>query len=289
MKTLTLVRALLIASFLVTSPIVAVAQDKEQVITYKYKMHDGDTEEVDAMLRLPTSNPNKKAVVLLHDGGGWGTAATKQYAEVLTSNGYVTLEPRLWSTSAGTAFHKSIPKVFGALTLLAKRADVDPKSIYVMGQSAGAMLAIMVASGHWAEKPINDSGTKFKAHAAIYPVCWVFIVDPQADDPRTKFFRNTETKWTGAPVRMFIGTKDDYDDRDVNTCSKFVAQIPDESAHKNFSVVIYEGATHGWDQFGATFESKDACKGRGCTNTNHADAAITKKSIQDVLTFFNMN
>src|SRR5579862_5661294 len=91
------------------------------------------------------------------------------------------------------------------------------------------------------------------------------------------------SEWTGAPVKIFAGGKDNYDDRDPNACQEAIDCLP-ESARKSFSVMVYPSATHGWDQRrGANFYEKIACKGRGCYNINAPDAQVAQQSIKDLI------
>ena len=286
-----LTRLVLVLSLLAVCPVATYAQEKEKVVEYEYKTVAGKTDELEAVLRLPSSAPNRRAVVILHDGGGWSAGRTKQYADMFTANGYVTLEPRVYRSAGGWDGYNDLSKVFASLKMLAKRADVDPANIYVMGQSAGAMLSILAATD-WANRNMNDSGTKFKAHASLYPVCWMFEESAKGNPSGTykEFPKESFQAWSGAPIKLFIGTRDDYEDRESNTCASFVAQITNETHRKVFSILKYENATHGWDH-GKTysFHARSACKGRGCTNTNESNPEITKKAYQDVLDFLKAN
>lgn len=281
-------RARFLASLLAVFAASTYAQERDQVITYPYKAYSGSSKKLEAVLRLPAGEGNKRAVVILHDGGGWSAGRTRQYADLFTAHGFVTIEPRVYRSPGEWDIYNDLPKVFGALTLLAKRAEVDPAHIYVIGQSAGATLAIMAASV-WANKQFNDSGTQFRGHAPFYPTCWRFV-QALKDKPRLlfkEFPKEMFQEWNGSRVKLFIGTRDDYDDGDVNTCSDFVAQIPNEARRKAFSIVKYEGATHGWDHGNTySFYAPTACKGRGCTNHNVSDPEVTRKPYQDVLDFF---
>ena len=284
-----LTRSVLVASLLVAAPFLAYAQEK--VVEYEYKTGAGKTNELEAVLRPPTKEGNRRAVVILHDGGGWSAGRTKQYADVFTANGYVTLEPRIYRSVGGGDGYNDLSKVFASLKFLAKRADIYPASIYVMGQSAGAQLTIL-AGTEWANKTMNDSGTTFKAHASLYPVCWIFEVSAKGNPTKTfrEFPKESFQAWSGAPIKLFIGTRDDYDDKDSNTCASFVNQITNEAQRKVFSIVKYENATHGWDHGNTySFHSPPACKGRGCTNTNESNPEITKRGYQDVLDFLKAN
>lgn len=286
-----LARFVLALSLLAASPADPYAQETEKVVEYQYKTVAGRTAELEAVLRLPSSAPNRRAVVILHDGGGWSAGRTKQYADLFTANGYVTLEPRIYRSPGGWDGYNDLSKVFASLKMLAKRADVDPAGIYVMGQSAGAMLTILAAT-QWADRTMNDSGTRFKAHASFYPVCWIFAEAAKGNPTRTfrEFPKDAFQAWSGAPVKLFIGTRDDYEDGDSNACADFVAQVANQAQRKVFSILKYENATHGWDHGNTySFHAPSACKGRGCTNTNESNPEITKRGYQDVLEFLNAN
>lgn len=288
---LRLSQSALVAMLVLACPAVTVAQEKEQIISYKYKTSSGRANDVEAVLRLPEGKGNMRAVVILHDGGGWSAGRTKQYADLLTQHGFVTLEPRIYRSPGGWDGYNDLSKVFGALRELAKRTDVNPSSIYVMGQSAGAMLSILAATD-WANRELNDSGTKFKAHASFYPVCWIFADSAKGNPTRTfrEFPKDSFQTWSGAPIRIFIGTRDDYDDRDSNTCASFVSLVTNETQRKVFSIVKYENATHGWDHGNTySFHTSSGCKGRGCINTNESSPEITRKGYQDLLDFLNAN
>jgi dienelactone hydrolase len=96
-----------------------------------------------------------------------------------------------------------------------------------------------------------------------------------------------EDKWMGSPLRIFAGTKDDYDDRDPNACSEFIDSIPDEKQKNMTSIVQYENATHGWDQKSKNFYEPVACKGKGCRNNNVYNKEITEKGIEDAFKFLS--
>jgi len=214
------------------------------------------------------------------------------YAKMLAANGFVTLEPRLYARPGQWNGYNDLSKVFASLKLLAKRADVDPTNIYIMGQSAGAMLSIVAATA-WANKTMNDSGAKFKAHASLYPMCWPYYASAM-NNPSRRVFKDYPQDifqaWNTVPIRIFVGTRDGFDNNDSNTCAGFVSELSDGKQKNLISIVKYENATHGWDH-GETysFYSAVACKGRGCEITNEANPEITKKGYQDVLDFMKAN
>jgi dienelactone hydrolase len=272
------------------------ATSKEgQLVSYQYE-YDGKKDlKTEAVLRKPVSTNSANrlpAVIVLHDGGGWSTERTRQYADLFTANGYVTLEPRLYyDDKAPRTNKKDLASLYSALDYLAKQPNVDRNRIYVIGMSAGAMLGIL-AKTQMADKAFNRSGTQFRAIASLYPVCWLFSATIEGEPPRvfSDFTVTDLSNWQATPIRLFIPEFDDYDDRDARTCENFIAKIPSEKERQSFSVTIYPGASHGWDH-GRTysFQTSAACKGKGCVNTNQSNPAVTQQGYKDVLEFLKSN
>ena len=172
--------------------------------------------------------------------------------------------------------------LFGVLKYAATRADVDPSRIAVAGFSFGGVLALVSAT-KWANEQYLSGSPRIAAHAPFYPLCWVLKAN--AKGRPSPIPTEAWQTWSGAPVRIFAGGKDDYEDRDPNACQDAIDALP-ESERKAFSTTVYPNATHGWDQQrGANFYEKLACKGRGCYNSNVPDAQIAQQSIRDLIEF----
>lgn len=261
----------------------------DDLVRYASTLADGKPVEVAARLTQPTSRPAEgrplAAVILLHSKGGWDYPVTEQYAQALSQAGFLVIEPRLFDRATAAPPTLSVlPMVYDALRYLAGRGDVDPQRIGVAGFSYGGALSLHAAAA-WAQQRYGGpGGLKFAAHAPFYPVCWAFAAFAQGKRKTPGLPADAFTQWTGAPVRLFAGGRDDYDDRDAEACAGFVASLP-PGAQAAFSVRLYAEATHGWDQRPASFYEPIACKGRGCTNINQADAAITRQSIADLVGF----
>jgi dienelactone hydrolase len=265
----------------------------DDVVTISFRDFEGVRRQVAGVLSRPGEPvaQQRPAVVILHDGGGWQTGRTRMYAEFFRAQGLIVLEPRLYQHSGQSDLYRDLPAVLGALEHLAGRPEVDSRRIYLLGMSAGAMLA-MLANSEWPRRTLGIDAPRFRAHAAFYPVCWIFQDGLQSGrNPYLgKLPAETFARWGSTPVRLFVPELDDYDDRDPATCERFVAALPAEHGRAAFSVQRYPGATHGWDH-GQTYSffARSACKGRGCTNTNRSDPQTTRQAREDLLKFFVAN
>lgn len=276
------------------------ASAEGQLVSYRYTYEGDANRTTQAVYRKPIVRTQDKAVqdkqfpavIVLHDGGGWSTERTRQYGDLFTQNGYATLEPRLFiDDKVPRNYMMDVASVYGALGDLASRPEIDKGRIYVLGMSAGAMTS-MLAKTQMADAAYNKSGVHFKAFAALYPVCWIFLDTLEAKPP--KFFASFTPKdmqaWLPAPIKIFIPEFDDYENKDSKVCSTFIDRIADTKARDSFSLVTYQGATHGWDH-GRTYSffTSAACKGKGCVNNNVSNPAVTKQGYQDVLNFLEAN
>ena len=263
----------------------------QEVIKYPSVDPGGNAVEVVAILRVPmkplSAGQKFAAVILLHSKGGWEIPVTEQYARALSDAGFLVVEPRLFATqaSAPAVGITLLPMVYDALRYVSGRDDVDGKRIGVAGFSFGGALALHSAAT-WAQAAhANRSDFKFAAHAPFYPTCWAFSAFAQGKRKTPGLPVDAFTKWTGAPVKIFAGGRDDYDGKDPNACAEFVSHIP-AAYQSSFSVRVYADATHGWDQQSVSFYESSACKGKGCTNINDANPKITEQSIKDLVEFF---
>ena len=282
--------ALLMVSSRAQQPIVAAAaQAQETVQVPVAAVGGGDgSRRVEALVRQPSAGSGQTkypAVILLHSSWGWADPheGVQVYAEALSSAGYVTLEPRMFPGWGGNGTASSyLPEFFGVLKYAATRPDVDPNRIAVSGFSFGGILSLIAAT-RWANESYLNGSPRVAAYAPFYPVCWLLKANVKGKPSPVP--TNAWLEWTGAPVKIFAGGKDDYDDRDPNACQEAIDSLP-ESARESFSVKVYASATHGWDQRRSeTFYESLACKGRGCNKSILPDAQVTRQSIKDLIEF----
>lgn len=271
------------------------ASKEGQLVSFQYEYEGKKNSITEAVFRKPvgaSGNEKLPAVIVVHDGGGWSTERTRQYADLFTANGYATLEPRLfYDDKAPRTYREDLASLYAALNYLAQQPSIDKNRIYLIGMSSGAMLGLL-AKTKMATDSFNRSGSQFRAIASLYPACWLFSAT--LEGKRTRVFADFKAadmgNWQPTPIRLFVPEFDDYDDRDPKTCENFIAKIPNEQARSSFSIKIYSGATHGWDH-GKTysFHTGVACKGKGCMNTNQFNPTVTQQGYKDVLEFFRSN
>jgi len=103
-------------------------------------------------------------------------------------------------------------------------------------------------------------------------------------DPKAPGY-GTYKKLTGAPVLLFAGGEDDYDEPD--TCQKFIASLPEE-ARSHVSLKYYPKATHGWDsqERAKVFHDDSAWLGRGGRVRMTPDREVAEDSRRTAVEFF---
>ena len=235
-------------------------------------------ETVSAELRMPKDAKGKvPAVIILHGSGGIDGRGLF-YAEALNEAGFATLEVFMFARGqrprqGGRA---TMTHGFGALKYLAGRPDVDSGKISAMGFSFGANLTFRLAvkDANDAFLP-NAAGPRFAAHASFYPSCWVFKG------------AGGNAAFTGAPVLLFSGGRDDYE-TSPDSCKELIDALP-ESTRRHMALQFYPDATHAWDtRRSEPFSINDpyAFGGRGGSVRIKPDPVIAEDSRRRVVEFF---
>lgn len=228
----------------------------------------------------------------MHGAGGFEAGTTKQYGELFSKNGYVSLELEMFKSKPDTPM-KHLAQLFGAIDFLAKRPDVDKSQISLVGQSYGGSIALYAGTA-WANREFNKDNIKIRSIAALYPTCFFHERLATQDERTTKrmvnfgFPADFYASWVNMPIKIFVGSRDDFENKDPNSCQNFVSALKDGAQQKNIQVEVLKNATHGWDH-GRTYSFNHplACKGSGCENTNESNPAITQKVKEDLLKFLN--
>ena len=242
-----------------------------------------NTGEVEAVFTLPPNAGQKvPAVVIIHTRGGYNAGHSELYAAPLRQIGIATLDVIL-SRYSLRAHPPSdfVPHAFGALKYLLSHPRIDSSRIGIMGMSLGGILAIYTASEILASEHLGGTPVRYVAHAGLYPVC---NIHERVIRGQQKRLLNAYDKFTGAPVLLLAGGKDQYDDPD--SCQQFIAALP-AVAKSHFSLIYYADATHGWDQGrNNRVYTPSACKGRGCDVDYVSDLVTTGKARESVVDFF---
>jgi len=256
------------------------SQASTEMATITFTNWAGKPESLEMRIAKPTDTggaEKKAAVVILHHGGGWDAQTTRQYAQLLNGQGYITAEPVMFRSRLLPP-HLNVPKVYATLRHLASMPDVDPQRIAVMGMSAGAFQSIFAVT-QWAQQQYGQ-GQQFAAAVALYPACWIIKKLYQNDLGRFKnpnFPDDFLDRFTGVPLTIVAAGQDDYDGKKPTMCAEAVALMPDARQRARTQVHVLEKATHGWDHGQTyTFFEPMACEGRGCNNTNQSDPAATQ-------------
>ena len=253
-------------------------------VSFPAKTEVGPGRTVRAELNIPSSGGERlPAVLILHSSGGVdGTGAF--YASALNQAGIATLEIYMFAGGGRPGSTRiTMPDAYGGLFFLANDPRIDPIRIGVMGFSWGGAMSMLTASEE-VTRQYTGGKARFAAHLALYPVCWAHL--NILSGKNSNYGPDTYRRYTGAPLHILAGDKDDYDDPD--SCPKFVEALPDE-VRRFVSVTIYRGASHGWDHpdgLTHTFHDAYAHSGRGGLVDTRADDVIAAQSREFATQFF---
>jgi dienelactone hydrolase len=195
-------------------------------------------------LPLDDDAPARKSLsaVLICHGSDGVDGRGEFYAPALHEAGIATLEIDMWAargTARGPAARpgspiETLPDAFGAFRFLADQPEIDSRRIGIMGFSWGGVVTLLSAVARHAD-PLRGECPRFAAHAANYPVCWLY-----GRTPEMKL-----TGLTGAPVLVQTGDIDTYDDPDAG--EKLIASLaPADARHVRLRTHL--GAGHGFDR-----------------------------------------
>jgi dienelactone hydrolase len=213
-------------------------------------LHAPDPLEIPAVLKRPEAAPARAPAVVIAHGSAGVDGRGPGYSRALNAGGVATLEIDMWAARGlkggldrPRSMHETLPDVFGALTFLAGRPEIDPERIGIMGFSWGGVLSMLSATEPVAERH-SPAGLRFAAHAPLYPVCWLYNRAPGFD-----FMR-----FTGAPVFIQCGALDAYDEPE--TGERLVQSLA-SVAPGVLSIATYPGATHAFDRDGPAITVTD--------------------------------
>lgn len=153
-------------------------------------------------------------------------------------------------------FAASTADALKALALLATDPLIDAKRIGVIGFSRGGNAALNASFVKMRAAVIQDD-SQFAAHFIFYASCSEYA------------------KTTGAPLRIFFGSKDSYNT--VAACQNNVAAL--KSTGADVEMTVYDGARHGFD----TAAPPNLWVPRGVTGKDCMPGSVNLDTAQAVL------
>ncbi|MBO0736132.1 MAG: dienelactone hydrolase family protein [Alphaproteobacteria bacterium] len=178
------------------------------------------------------------AVVMLHGAGGVLAARELTYAPQLAGMGVAALVVDVFGArrDRGTGFIERLLNItetmmvadaYGGLGFLARRPEIDPRRVVLVGFSYGAMATTFAAFAQIADR-LASPGLRFAGHVAFYGPCIARFADKRT---------------TGAPLLMLIGGDDEIVDQ--QRCAELAADL--RAGGSPVETIIYPGAVHQWD------------------------------------------
>ncbi|HEX6441307.1 MAG TPA: dienelactone hydrolase family protein [Stellaceae bacterium] len=183
------------------------------------------------------------AVVLLHGSGGILASRELTYAPQLARMGVAALVVDSFGArrDRGTEFLERVLNItetmmladaYSGLRLLAGRPEIDPRRVVLTGFSYGAMATMYALYAQIGDKLAAPQGNgerlRFAGHVAFYGPC---------------IARFADSRTTGAPLLMLIGTGDQIVDQ--SRCAEVAADM--RAGGSRVDTIVYPGAVHQWD------------------------------------------
>ena len=188
-------------------------------------------------LNFPESTKGKIPAVILVHGSAGVSKRELNWALEIRQLGFATFvidcfTPRGIRSTAEEQFQlkstSMIKDAYKALEILSTHPKIDSSRIAIMGFSKGGIVSLYSSlyrfyRNHGPQKVI------FAAHISFYPSCsYTFI-----DELDTSF----------RPIRIFIGTEDDY--VGLTDCEEYVEKL--KRIGKNAEIIKFRGAKHQFD------------------------------------------
>ena len=198
---------------------------------------EGKPTTISGILTVPPGEARIPAVVIMHGCGGvsppaqylWAGALNKLGAATLIVDSFRNRNVREVCTGSQPINVASvIADAYHALDFIAAHPRIDPSRIAILGASFGGRTALWTSNDRLRQR-YSKSATRFAAHLALYPACYVTLSD--------------ETNITGAPIRIFHPAADDW--TPIGACKAYVERL--RQAGKDAVLLEYAGARHGFD------------------------------------------
>lgn len=229
-----------------------------------------------AKLSIP-SNVSKPPVIIIAHGSGGVDERGKLYSKYLTSNGFATLEIDMWSArglngglSRPKHVNETIPDILASIDYLKENKNINSNKIGLIGFSWGGVLSMLLSDSSY------NAPSELKAMVANYPVCWAYNKVPGYNFNNLRENINT---------LIISGKKDFYDAPD--DCHNLIKSI-DKTDQTKVKLLELNNATHGFDNkvASSTFYDPYAYQGKGGEVPISFNSTATKKSLEEVISFF---
>lgn len=218
---------------------------------------DGTPVTISGLLAIPAGNAPLPAVVLAH--GCSGIAASHfAWAKHLNDLGIATLIVQsfagrniteLCSGRGNLNIASVLVDAYRALDLLAAHPRIDPERIAILGFSFGGRTALWTSQVR-VHTLYGTPGRTFAAHLAFYPTgCYIQL--------------SGEEQVTGAPIRIFHGSADDW--TPIAQCAAYVDRL--RAADQDVVLFAYADALHSFDNGYTTGKNRisEAASPKNCT------------------------
>jgi dienelactone hydrolase len=279
--------ALLVTVYLLTPGGITNACEETPRLRINYLAYqvvwNGQTIMIGARLQVPLGIKGRlPAVILMHGTSGLSYRGV-YYAAALNRAGIATFEIDQWggrqlpggSSSRPKNLSDNLSDVAGAYRLLGERPEIDTSRIGILGSSMGGIESLLMMT-HRHSDVLLGKNVHLKAAVAFYPICWLYNHVPGAD------FGNL----VDAPIRIFVGTADDYDGGDA-ACEDLLHSLPPTDA-MHLSIRAFPGATHEFDVFDGPREFNDPGANRRHGGIIHVrpDPQAREQARDDLVQFF---
>jgi acetyl esterase/lipase len=209
----------------------------------------GDRHALDVY--VPTNAKPSPALIVFFYGGSWQTGDRKDYlfvGEALASRGYVTVIPdyRRYPEVTFPAFMDDAAAAVAWARAHASEFGADPNRVFLMGHSAGAHIAMLLATDR---RYLARDGIDARTLAGVIGLAGPYDFLPLQDSTLEAIFpagSRTDSQpinhvdGTEPPIFLGVGTADHT--VDPGNTTRFSARL--ESAGDRFELKRYEGVNH---------------------------------------------
>jgi dienelactone hydrolase len=195
---------------------------------------------VSGTLSFPVEKRNRyPAVVIVHTIGGYQEPNEGWHADQFRKSGFATLTYQsptarrmadAPASSGAPPWGTAVAEAYAALRLLARDPRIDPARIAIVGFSFGGEVAHLSAFARIAAA-LALGDIRFAAHIAYYPAgVYGAAVEREA--------------YTGAPILMLLGEKDD--NLPIDKAQEYFSYARGAGSALPIDVSTYPGAHHAW-------------------------------------------